>query len=292
MMNEEVFNKMAQKGETHEVMDALRLLADAYVDQCGISMTYRTVVYCALERWLQKLACSHLPLAEKAKRCYQHEMLPLLSRAYIAEVHDRYDICHLDSEELRQTCVEMISNQEVDMVTGEVLAWGILDCLKPFVPSEITATIDQSGVSVPLQGRATQMETEYRNAPKVIVAGGRDFDDYEMMSRKLSELFNNDKQFTGHLVKIISGMADGADTLALRYADENRLPKIMMPACWQYDKRRAGFLRNEDMLSIADALVAFWNGESHGTKHMIEISKDKGIPIWVFEYKRNNSNRK
>lgn len=31
----------------------------------------------------------------------------------------------------------------------------------------------------------------------------------------------------------------------------------MMPACWYYDRRRAGFLRNEDMLAIADALVAF-----------------------------------
>lgn len=90
----------------------------------------------------------------------------------------------------------------------------------------------------------------------------------------------------------ISGMADGADTLAIRYADENRLPKIMMPACWYYDRRRAGFLRNEDMLAIADALVAFWDGESHGTKHMIEISQEKGIPVWVFNYKNNKSEQK
>lgn len=132
----------------------------------------------------------------------------------------------------------------------------------------------------------------YHNAPKVIVAGGRDFDDYEMMSQKLSELFNNKKVFAGNIVKIISGMADGTDTLAIKYADENHLPKIMMPACWHYDRRRAGFLRNEDMLSIADALVAFWDGESHGTKHMIEISKAKGIPVWVFEYKNNKIERK
>lgn len=74
--------------------------------------------------------------------------------------------------------------------------------------------------------------------------------------------------------------------------DENRLPKIMMPACWYYDRRRAGFLRNEDMLAIADALVAFWDGESHGTKHMIEISQEKGIPVWVFNYKNNKSEQK
>ena len=65
-----------------------------------------------------------------------------------------------------------------------------------------------------------------------------------------------------------------------------------MPACWYYARRRAGFLRNEDMLAIADALVAFWDGESHGTKHMIEISQEKGIPVWVFNYKNNKSEQK
>lgn len=135
-------------------------------------------------------------------------------------------------------------------------------------------------------------EKGYHNAPKVIVAGGRDFDDYKMMRQKLFELFNNNKFFVGNIVKIISGMADGADTLAIKYADENHLPKIMMPACWYYDRHRAGFLRNEDMLSIADALAAFWGGESHGTKHMIEISQEKGIPVWVFNYKNNKSEQK
>ena len=46
----------------------------------------------------------------------------------------------------------------------------------------------------------------------------------------------------------------------------------------------AGILRNEDMLTIATHLVAFWNGISSGTKHMIEIASKKGIPIWIFYY--------
>lgn len=25
----------------------------------------------------------------------------------------------------------------------------------------------------------------------------------------------------------------------------------------------------------------FWDGKSHGTKHMIEIAKEKGIPVWI-----------
>lgn len=124
----------------------------------------------------------------------------------------------------------------------------------------------------------------YLNAPRVIVAGGRDFDDYEYMSQQLDELFGNSSIFDSRQIKIISGMADGADTLAIRYADEHRLTKILFPANWKYHHRFAGFLRNEDMLSIATHLVAFWDGKSSGTKHMIEIAQTKGIPVWIFNY--------
>ena len=79
-------------------------------------------------------------------------------------------------------------------------------------------------------------------------------------------------------------MAKGADTLGIRYADEHKLTKILFPANWKGYHRIAGFLRNNDMLSIATHLIAFWNGKSNGTKHMIEIAQMKGIPVWVFEY--------
>lgn len=124
----------------------------------------------------------------------------------------------------------------------------------------------------------------YLNAYRVIVAGGRDFDNYEYMSQQLDELFWNSSNFDSRQIKIISGMADGADTLAIRYADEHRLTKILFPANWKYHHRFAGFLRNEDMLSIATHLVAFWDGKSSGTKHMIEIAQAKGIPVWIFNY--------
>lgn len=122
------------------------------------------------------------------------------------------------------------------------------------------------------------------NACKVIVAGGRDFENYEYMMEKLDELFLKSSIFKNQKIKIISGMAKGTDTLAIRYADERKLTKIMFPANWKEHPRMAGILRNEDMLTIATHLVAFWNGISSGTKHMIEIASKKGIPIWIFYY--------
>ena len=126
---------------------------------------------------------------------------------------------------------------------------------------------------------------DYKEASRVIIAGGRDFESYEYMCEKLDDLFYKSTSFIGSRpIKIISGMAKGADTLAIRYADEHKLTKILFPANWKEYPRIAGFLRNNDMLSIATHLIAFWNGESSGTKHMIEIAQMKGIPVWVFNY--------
>lgn len=126
----------------------------------------------------------------------------------------------------------------------------------------------------------------YLNSYRVIVAGSRTFLDYDLMCRELDNLFWISPEFENRDIKIVSGMADGADTLAIRYADEHQLTKILFPANWKSFKRIAGFLRNEDMLSVATHLVVFWDGKSSGTNHMIEIAKAKGIPVWGLKYPR------
>lgn len=124
----------------------------------------------------------------------------------------------------------------------------------------------------------------YLNSYRVIVAGSRGFLDYDLMCRELDKLFWDSPEFADRDIKIVSGMADGADTLAIRYADERELTKILFPANWKSFHRIAGFLRNEDMLSVATHLVVFWDGKSNGTRHMVEIAKAKGIPVWGLKY--------
>lgn len=124
----------------------------------------------------------------------------------------------------------------------------------------------------------------YLEAYKVIIAGSRNFEDYALMSEKLNDLFVHSSEFNGSVIKIISGMAKGADTLAIRYADEHKMTKVLFPANWKSYLRIAGFLRNRDMLNIATHLIAFWDGKSSGTKDMIDIAQEKGIPVWIFNY--------
>lgn len=42
------------------------------------------------------------------------------------------------------------------------------------------------------------------------------------------------------------------------------------------------------MAEVADALIAFWDGESHGTKHMIDIMNNKNLKVRVIRYDTTN----
>ena len=106
---------------------------------------------------------------------------------------------------------------------------------------------------------------------RLIVAGGRDFDDWALLRDTVDRLLRERVNVT-----IVAGGARGADTLAARYAKARRLHLVEMPARWDVFGRRAGFVRNEAMAQVADGLVAFWDGASLGTGHMIATMQALG----------------
>ena len=71
-------------------------------------------------------------------------------------------------------------------------------------------------------------------------------------------------------------MAPGVDTLAVRWANYHGYPLKEFPADWNKYGKAAGYRRNVEMAEYADLLIAFWDGKSPGTKHMIDIMKSKG----------------
>ena len=103
---------------------------------------------------------------------------------------------------------------------------------------------------------------------RIIIAGGRDFDDYSLLQSKCLPII--ERLMPNHEVIIMSGHAKGADVLGERFAKEHGLKLEVYPADWKAHYRSAGFRHNEQMGDIANGLIAFWDGESHGTKHMIE----------------------
>lgn len=79
--------------------------------------------------------------------------------------------------------------------------------------------------------------------------------------------------------EIVSGGARGADSLGERYAKENSIAIKRFTPDWDGLGKRAGFVRNQDMGNYADTVVAFWDGESSGTKHMIEFATKIGLDV-------------
>ena len=113
---------------------------------------------------------------------------------------------------------------------------------------------------------------------RVIVAGGRGFNDYQKLERHLNCFFS---EWQSPDYSIVSGAANGADKLGERYAKENNYQLTRFPAQWKKYGRSAGYRRNEVMAVNADALVAFWDGQSRGTKHMIDTAKSKGLNVKI-----------
>jgi len=118
------------------------------------------------------------------------------------------------------------------------------------------------------------------NTFKVIVAGSRGFDDYQLLKSTLDHILRNKLPN----VTIISGTASGADTLGEEYADKSDLECVRMPANWILHGKRAGYVRNTQMAVECDAVIVFWDGQSQGTKHMIEITKNLGKDIRIIRY--------
>lgn len=110
---------------------------------------------------------------------------------------------------------------------------------------------------------------------KVIVAGSRNFTDYDLLTQKLDTLLQN----VTDEIEIVSGTASGADKLGERYAEKRCLSVKRFPADWDKHGKRAGYLRNAEMAKYADALVAFWDGKSKGTEHMINLAQENNLRI-------------
>jgi hypothetical protein len=127
---------------------------------------------------------------------------------------------------------------------------------------------------------------------RIIVAGGRDFNNYPLLKGKLNSILT-DFHKKGRIkskedIEIVSGHAKGADTLGEKYANEFGISfKVFIPD-WNFLGKRAAYDRNNQMSKYAKqddgVLVLFWNGISKGSKLMHDIAKADGLEMYVISY--------
>jgi len=124
------------------------------------------------------------------------------------------------------------------------------------------------------------------SVPRVLVCGGRDFNDGPLLHRALSKLCFDRKWITGEIddnwmpnILIIHGCARGADSHAGDWAHANFLQWLAFPADWKTHGRLAGYIRNKQMLDEGkpDLVVAFPGGR--GTAMMVKIAREAGVEV-------------
>jgi hypothetical protein len=117
---------------------------------------------------------------------------------------------------------------------------------------------------------------------KIIIAGGRDFDNYlHLLEAVVKSGFD--------VTEVVSGGAPGADTLGELFALDLEIPLKRFPADWNRHGRAAGPIRNGEMAEYGDALIAMWDGVSTGTANMIKQATERGLKVHVERYERTNS---
>ena len=111
---------------------------------------------------------------------------------------------------------------------------------------------------------------------RVIIAGSRCCRHYHAVCQVV-----RDSGFD--LTTVISGGAEGVDTLGERYAAEHGIPYERHPADWGKYGRAAGPIRNHEMVQCADALIAVIMWPARGTRNMIHQAQKAGLPVFITE---------
>lgn len=121
---------------------------------------------------------------------------------------------------------------------------------------------------------------------RVIIAGGREVEleaGIGMVKQAIA-----DSGFA--ITELINGGARGIDASARKYWRDlffdkpPEFPLTVVNADWSSDGRAAGPIRNRRMAEQADALIAIWDGESRGTKNMINTAKAMGLQVYIHRY--------
>lgn len=105
---------------------------------------------------------------------------------------------------------------------------------------------------------------------KLLIVGSRSITDYDISPHIPAET-----------ELIISGGANGIDTLAEKYADKHKISKLILHPQYKLYRKGAPLKRNDRMVELCDKVLVFWDGASRGTKHTIDYAKKLGKPIEV-----------
>ncbi len=103
---------------------------------------------------------------------------------------------------------------------------------------------------------------------KLLIAGSRSIEEYDL-----------EKHIPNGITMIITGGADGIDTLAEKFADQKRMSKLILRPQYDLYGRNAPLKRNQKMVELCDVALIIWDGCSRGTKYTIDYARKMGKKV-------------
>lgn len=119
-----------------------------------------------------------------------------------------------------------------------------------------------------------------RRVNKIAIVGSREFPSRAIVEQKLYEIKAAAKAKNIRL-HIITGGCRGVDTWAIEWALTNQIMFTVIPAEWNLLGNSAGYTRNHEIWNIADKGLAFWDGQSPGTKHNFDLAARRNKQLIV-----------
>jgi len=152
---------------------------------------------------------------------------------------------------------------------------------QPWMPSRGSRTSTSHMIAAVVDSRDFLAATERKKTlaqapegPKVVVAGGMDFNDYELVFAAL------DKAHSKHpdMVLVHGGAPKGTDLIAAKWAAARQVAQVVFKPDWnKYGKKRAGFVRNDQMLELLPIGVLAFPGTGI-TENLVDKARGMGIP--------------
>jgi len=131
-----------------------------------------------------------------------------------------------------------------------------------------------------------EIEIKEKTTINIGVVGSRGFDQEEMLNYQLSKISSDYKK---EELVIVSGGAKGADKLGEEWAMSNDIKTNIFIPDWDKYGKRAGFIRNADIVSNSDLVISFWDGKSNGTKNSQDTTIKQGKELIQLIYSEPNN---
>ena len=116
---------------------------------------------------------------------------------------------------------------------------------------------------------------------KLAIVGSRNFTDYDNFKLAVIKVLQEWNITLEQIDNIVSGGAKGADTLAERFSQEYQIKMVIYRPDWNLYGKRAGILRNTDIVESSTHMIAFPSRSGKGTQDSIRKAKDNKIPVKV-----------